>query len=64
MPDAHEPIRIVEGKWPQEHAVHDAEDRGIRSNTERERQNRDSGESGTPQKLANDGAEAADNHNL
>ncbi len=43
---------------------YDAEDRGIGSNAERERQNRDGGESGTPQKFANNGAEAADIHNL
>lgn len=41
VPDAHEPIRIAEGEWIQEHAVHDAEDRSVGSDTERERQNRD-----------------------
>jgi hypothetical protein len=37
MQNGHQPIGILVRQWPQKDSVHDAEDRGIRANPQRQR---------------------------
>ena len=46
-PDRDEPVRFREGERVEQHGIDDAEDRGARSDSERESRYRDGGEAGT-----------------
>ena len=46
FPEKHEPIGFRERQRPQQHGAHDAEDRGVRADAEREDQHGDDGEAG------------------
>ncbi len=52
VPDADEPLRLLERKGLQEDAVNDAEDRGVRPDTEGEGPDRDQGEQRGAQELS------------
>src|SRR5437870_10306724 len=51
-PDLHDSVRLEERQRAQEYCVYDAEDRGVRSDAEREREHGDGGEAGVFQQLA------------
>ena len=53
FPHAHQARRVRVGQRTHQHAAHDAEDRGVRADAERERQHDDDGEAGLSAQRAN-----------
>ena len=51
--DQHEPVGVAVVERREEHAVHDGEDRGIRSDAERQREHRGQRQHGAPRQHAN-----------
>ena len=48
FPDPDQAVRVAQGQRPQQHGVHDAEDRGVGADGDGERGHRDRGEPGPP----------------
>ena len=51
LPHHREPVEVGDGRRAQEHAVDDAENRGVRADSQREGQDRDNGESAVRDEL-------------
>ena len=48
LPEVHQPVRLLIRKGPEQHRVHDAEERGVRGDSDGEREDDDDGETGLP----------------
>ena len=60
--DLHQPIRAWIFERPQQHRLHDAEDRGGRADAERQRDDGDGGEAGPAGEAAKRVAKVLDEH--